>query len=370
MSVANKFNVYLKSIYFEIFKGPGYIKLKAMLLSPVGLLGSFFIFLSMALPFLPNTITIVNLLWYVFYYIIIAQSFNIIGGYGGEIDFGHVVFVGIGTYTVAILYGLHGVNIWLSIILAGFVSALAALILGIPILKLRGAYFAVTMLAVAHTMGIIVSYFSDFTGGGSGIFIGLLLKEVPNLRLYSYFAVILVSILAFFITHYLSHTRLGLSLRAIKESPDGAASIGINVLRTKIIAFMISAFLAGLAGGVFMIRILNIQPLEAFSARVTEEMIIITMLGGPGSVFGPVIGALIVVPLRTTLIRWLTGLTVTVFGLTLKLEVAYLLIYGMIYILAVLFLPKGIMGWLQDKGFVKRESLVEDQPDDNGDDVS
>ena len=240
-------------------------------------------------------------------------------------------------------------------------GALVAVLIGLPTLRLRGAYFAVTMLAFAEALRIIFTYFEDFTGGGSGRNVSRIIGQVGDIRLFNYYAIVFVAIIAFILTHYISYTRLGLSLRACRDSADGANSIGINVLRTKVITFALSGFLAGMAGAVYMIRLYFITPEEAFATSLTVEMIIITLLGGAGTVFGPIVGSLILVPLRIYLIRSLAGKKLELFGFILKLDTAYLLIYGLVFVIAILFLPRGIMGYLEEKGFVRRETLVDEE---------
>lgn len=384
-----------KSIFNEIIHGPGTKHLIKVLASPIGLLGTFFLIISIFLGFLNNSqaLTLTNILWYVFFYIALAESWNIIGGYAGEIDFGHVLFAGVGMYTEGILITQYHIfnyfqfpefaqipiiNVLLtfvlplviSIFISGLIAVIFALIIGVPVLKLRGSYFAIAMLAFSQTLLILYGidnllWFYD-TNGGNGIYVGSLLHLSPiiNPQLYSaiiYLLIIAVSIVAFIISHYVSYTRLGLALRAIKGSPDGASSIGINVLKTKLEAFAISAFIAGLAGGVYILSVFDVTPDVAFNVQTTVQMIIMTLLGGPASVFGPVIGALIIWPIRTLLNNALSTVSLNILGIPVNFSTAYLIIYGLIFVLAVLFLPKGIIGYLEDKGIIPRESLIVDE---------
>jgi branched-chain amino acid transport system permease protein len=380
----NMFMKYLHSFYSEIVYGPGTKHLLKVLFSPIGLLGSMFLFIAIMLAFIPNSQAkqLRNILWFVFFYIALAESWNIIGGYAGEVDFGHVLFAAVGMYSMAILindynlmsiFSLFGDNYFTSILLplllgifiSGILATLVSIVIGIPALKLRGSYFAITMLASSQALLIIFSVDKGIpffnTNGGSGVNVSSLLQIIPDYTVVVYILIIGVSIVAFLIVHYVSYTRLGLSLRAIKGSQDGAASIGINVLWTKLQAFSISAFIAGIAGAVYMLAIYDITPKDAFNVHVTIEMIIITLIGGPASVFGPIIGAIIVWPMRSLLTQFFAGISFDLFGTVLKFDVAYLLIYGLLFIIAVLYLPKGIIGLLEDKGILKRESLISDE---------
>ena len=348
---------YLYGIIDELINGPGFKAILDLLRKPVGILGLIFLAISIIIPFIPGTGYYMEILWFVFFYIAVSESWNIIGGYGGEVDFGHVVFVGIGAYTVGLLYNAYYVNIWIGVIIGGFIAAIFAVLLGIPTLRLRGAYFAVTMLAVNEAVKNIFLNTPQF-GSGQGIYIGQVLSEIPGIELLNYYAIIILTIFAFLTTHYISYSRLGLSLRAIKESIPGSCASGVEVTQSKLIAFAISAFIAGMAGGLLMINFYQITPGEAFRGETTVEMIIMTLLGGAGNVFGPVLGALILVPLKQFLIALFAGQTLVLFGLKLKLELMYLVVYGIIFILVVLFIPKGIMGYLEEKKIVERESLA------------
>lgn len=389
-SVKNGFSSVVKafhSFYSEILYGPGTRHLIKVLTSPIGLLGTFFLIISLFLGLVPQgssaysqSQTLINILWFVFFYMALAESWNIIGGYAGEIDFGHVLFAGMGIYTEAILINEYNAMSWFSflghnflsdvmlplittIFISGLSAVVVALIIGIPVLKLKGAYFAIAMLAFSQVLLIVFSFIDiPFyrTNGGTGVNVGQLSKIDPNYSIIVYLLIIGVSIVAFIIVHYVSYSRLGLSLRSIKGSPDGAASIGINVLKTKLQAFAISAFIAGLAGAVYVLKIFDVTPEVAFDVHVTVQMIIMTLLGGSANVFGPVIGALIVWPIRSLLSQNLSGVSWSFLGFSLNFDVAYLIVYGIIFIFAVLYLPKGIIGYLEDKGILKRESLISD----------
>lgn len=354
-----KFVAIAKSFSNELIYGMGTKKLIKLLGSPVGLLGMLFVLISAILPLLPGSAPLISTFRFIFFFIALGESWNIIGGYGGEIDFGHVVFFGIGGYAAAIAYVNYNVNIWVSFLLAGIVAMIYAAIIGIPILKLRGAYFAVAMLAIAKITERFVSFFSDFTGGGIGIDTGKFIDEFDNARLIAYYLMLGASIMAYFITHYVSYSRLGLSLRAIKNSPEGAASIGINVNRTKLTAFTISAFIAGIVGAINITIAYTVIPSQTFPTSLTVQMIIMTFIGGAGTVYGPVIGAILLSPLNILLTDYLSGLSLSLFGLTLNFGTGYVIVYGIIFIVAILYLPKGIMGYLYEKKWVKEESIVE-----------
>lgn len=378
----NSISRLIQTFYDEIISGPGTKQLIKILISPIGLLGIVFLIISIFLGFIdtPQANNIKSILWFVFLFIALAESWNIIGGYAGEVDFGHVLFLGVGVYTEAILINQYNAMSWfsflgnnvftiyltifLTILLSGLSTVVIAIIIGLPILRLKGAYFAIAMLALSQVFLILFLQANLFpfyqTNGGNITYVTKLLRIIPNYTLFVYILIIGVSIVAFIITHYVSYTRLGLSLRAIKGSPDGASSIGINVLKTKLQAFALSAFIAGIAGAVYMLYFLSITPEPVFDTQITVQMIIMTLLGGSASVFGPVIGALIIYPIRNILTQNLSGFAFTFGGIVLNFDVAYLIIYGLIFVFAVLYLPNGIIGYLEKKGILKRESLIDE----------
>ena len=373
----NRIKSYILGLGDELFFGPGMKKLIEVLKSPIGLLGTLFLIISLVLPFFPGTASITDSLWWIYFYISIAESWNIIGGYAGEVDFGHVIFVAVGIYTVGVsfqnfffltfLFGQYffgfpfGVYLWMAIeiLLAGLVGALFAFLIGIPTLKLRGAYFAVTLLAFANVLSVIFNYPNDITHGGDGVNISAILQSVPDLRMLGFFGIIFVSIACFVITHYISYTRLGLNLRAIRDNQEGASAMGISVMKTKLTAFTMSGFLAGMAGANFMFHLFNFDPVHAFETKLTVEMIIITLLGGAGSVFGPILGAFIIVFTKFQLPVLVGQTQLNIFGLVINFDILNLILYGVLFIVAILFLPRGIIGWLQDRGVIKRETLID-----------
>lgn len=385
---------FIHGFYKELVYGPGTKHFIRVMISPNGILGTFLLIISIFLAFIgrgnpaySQAQTLINVLWFVYFYMILALSWNIIGGYAGEIDFGHVLFAGIGIYTEAILINEYNAFTWFSflggqfslfgfdvftvilplivtIFLSGVAAAIVAVIIGIPTLKLKGAYFAIIMLAFSEFLLIVFEFIPiPFynTHLGVGVNVGRLVTIIPNYSFVVYILIIGVAIVAFIISHYVSYTRLGLALRAIKGSPDGASSIGINVLWTKIQALTISGFIAGLAGAVYVLELFDVTPDVAFNTQVTVQMIIMTLLGGSASVFGPILGSLIVYPIGYILNTSLSGVNLAFLGLNISFSVAYLIVYGLIFVFAVLYLPRGIMGVLENKGIVKRESMISEK---------
>jgi len=254
---------------------------------------------------------------------VLAESWNIIGGFTGYASFGNVAFFGIGAYTMGILMTKAGLPLWAALPAAGLVPMVFAAVVGLPILRLKGHYFAIATLGVAETMREIV-YNVEITGAGTGLVMPI--ARTPALFFYLMLATLVAVTL---VNVWLSRSRFGYGLVAIREDEDAAAAMGIDTARYKTIAFAISAAFAGLTGGVFAYWITFIDPDAVFRVIVTIQMIIMAVFGGAGTVVGPLLGALVLASLSEVLSTQLVALAE--------------LFNGLIVILVVLFMPKGLL---------------------------
>ena len=271
------------------------------------------------------TFTIQTFMW-----IALAQSWNLISGLTGYVSFGHVAFFGTGAYTAALLISKMGWH-WLPAALAGSVTAASlALIIGYPCLRLKGPYFAISMLGLNEVVRALVSYFDGFTGGGSGITLSTMSSILPL-----YYAMGGVAVAGALITYRIVNSRFGLRLFSIREDELAAEAMGINTSALKLYAFLISAALPGIVGGLYARYVTHIEPIGTFPLLTTITMIVMCLFGGKGTVFGPVLGA--------ALLSILQELVWTRF---LYLHEA---IFGVIIIFVVLLMPRGILGVLQQR---------------------
>ncbi len=280
---------------------------------------------SVASPFLVQFV--INL----FMLAILAESWNIIGGYTGYASFGNVAFFGIGAYTTGILLTKASLPLAVALPAAGLVAMLFAGLVGLPILRLKGHYFAIATLGVAETIREIV-YNLEITGAGTGLVMPIV--RTPLLFFYLMLA-ILVAVTA--VNAWLASSRFGYGLVAIREDEDAAAAMGIDTARYKTIAFALSAAFAGLAGGVFAYWITFIDPEAVFKVIVTIQMIIMAVFGGAGTIVGPLLGALVLASVSEVLSTQLVTLAE--------------LFYGLIVILVVLFMPKGLVDVIRQRTF-------------------
>ncbi len=261
----------------------------------------------------------------------LAESWNIIGGFTGYASFGNVAFFGIGAYTTGVLLTRAGLSFALALPAAGITAMVFAALVGLPILRLKGHYFAIATLGVAETMREIV-YNLEVTGAGTGLVMPIMKSPLPffYLMLGILTAVTLVN-------WWISRSRFGYGLVAIREDEDAAAAMGIDTARCKTIAFALSGGFAGLAGGVFAYWITFIDPDAVFKVSTTIQMIIMAVFGGMGTVVGPLLGALVLASVSEVLSTQLVTLAE--------------LFNGLIVILAVLFMPRGLADLIRRRQF-------------------
>lgn len=270
----------------------------------------------------------VSFLIQVFMWIALAGSWNIISGFTGYVSFGHVAFFGVGTYTAALLITKAGWH-WLPAGLAGCGPAmLLALLIGYPCLRLKGPYFAISMLGLNEVVRALVSYFEGFTGGGSGISLPPIVATVPV-----YYAMGAVALAVVLVTYLIVTSRFGLRLLSIREDELAAEAMGINTARLKLYAFLISAAFPGIVGGFYAWYASHIEPMSVFPLITTITMIIMCLFGGAGTVLGPVIGAVLLSILQELV--WARFLYV------------HQAIFGSLIVAVVLLMPTGILGILR-----------------------
>jgi branched-chain amino acid transport system permease protein len=260
-------------------------------------------------------------------FVALAYGWNMIGGYTGYVSFGNMVFFGLGAYSAALLSARGIDNLVLDIAIAAVVGAVFAGVVGLPVLRLKGHYFGIATLGTALAVTDIIANLDAF--GGTG---GLALKQVDqaHFSIY-YYAAWVVAAAAIGVTFLIARSKLGYAFVAIRENEDAAAVLGISATRYKVLAWAIGASFAGAAGAVFARGNGFMDPSIAFGEDMNVYPIVMTLLGGIGTVAGPFIGALI-----------LSGMNETLGRAFLK---AHSLLFGGIIVLVVLLLPRGLV-WL------------------------
>ncbi len=265
-----------------------------------------------------------------FMWVALAECWNISSGYTGYIDFGPVGYFGIGAYATAIMMTQFKFTFFISIIFSGFIAGLIAFFIGTPTLRLKGAYFAIATFSFAESIKQIVLSFDsifkvNFFYGSYGITLPICL----NYKMF-YFLMLFMGYFLVLITYFIDKSKFGLALKAINDSEIASEMIGINTTAIKLTAYTISGFFIGIIGGIYSYWITYITPNDVFNIHKTVQMIIMTLLGGMGSVVGPVIGA--------------TFLSVISEILGAEFVEDYLILVGIIIVLIVLIAPDGIIG--------------------------
>ena len=271
----------------------------------------------------------IRVLTSIFMYAIITAALNIIAGYAGYAAFGNIVFFGIGAYTTAMLMLRVGFYWWAGALIGGLLAAIYAILLGIPILRLRGHYFAIATLGINRATEQIALDWGSFTGGGKGITLPLPKMEIQNFYAMIYFIMLGLLLVTILVNYVISRSRLGYALRAIRDNEDAAEASGIFAPRCKIAAWAISAFITGVTGGVFAYWFSFIEPATVFDIMIAVKAFVMMMLGGAGTVLGPVIGAFLI-----------EVISETVWGQFLTL---HMLILGIIMVGVVILIPRGML---------------------------
>lgn len=263
-------------------------------------------------------------------YLALAQMWNLLAGYSGLISLGQQSFVGLGGYTLAVVSSYYGINIWTGVGLGGLASVVLALFMSLFIFRMKGVYFAIGTWIFAEALLVWFSNWA-YVKYGSGLFI----KPTNELSMEAiYSAAFVVGAGSVALVYILLRSRLGLGLMAMRDDDQVAETLGVEVFRSKLYCFLISAFVTGITAGIFYLFQIFIQPYKAFAIDWTVKLVFMVIIGGIGTIEGPIVGALIYVLLSQFLAEYFS---------------VSMLILGGIAIVVILVAPKGIMGTLQEK---------------------
>jgi branched-chain amino acid transport system permease protein len=265
-------------------------------------------------------------------YTVMAEGWNLIGGYGGEVSLGHVAFFGIGMYTTGLIsLSQLGLPYGVDIVLGGICAAALAAAIGYPFLRLRGPYFAMGTLVFAQILYVVIINSKEFKGAAGII--------VPFLKPYSvipyYYTILVIVVVSLLIIYRLVNSKFGLALEAIRDDIEAAMMLGINATRYKMMAFVLSALFTGIAGSFFANYVSYFNPNVAFSQATTFEIVLMATVGGAGTFVGPMIGVPIVMALQEI-------------GRQYILQ-GYILLLAVFFVLMSLFSPGGIVGAISRK---------------------
>ena len=305
---------------------------------PVAALGFLVLLAPMGLALGISTVTTLTA---ILFYVAVAQGWNLLGGYGGYLNFGAAVFVGSGAYMAAWLRETWEWPLWSTILPGAFAAVVVSVAIGYATLKLRSHYFAIFTLVLTF-LALTVVKNTPALGGAIGLFVrfgnDMTSRELATLFFYLMLG---LAVLATVIAYLVEHSNFGYALRAISEDEPAAQVLGVKTVSVKLRALVIGAALGGAAGAVWAFFTGYIEPTGAFSVKIALDIVLVCVIGGLGHWLGPVIGAFIVVGLEQYLRVTLPG--IDLFGMGLPNETNRLVL-GVILILFALFLRKGIMG--------------------------
>ncbi len=293
--------------------------------------------LLVAAPLLTSNTFVQHLLIMTLFAALLGAAWNLLGGYAGQVSFGHATFLGLGAYTTMLLHLRLGLSPWLALIAGGLLAALMAVPFGWICFRLRGPYFSLATLAVAEITRLVVLNWESLTAGP----MGLLITTLPALTIFGkpvnweskvpfYYVILILAALVTLATWRISRARLGAYLLAIREDMDSAEAAGIDTVRTRVLALALSAFFVGTAGGFYAIYFRYIDPDAVFAIALSVEMVFVPVVGGIATTFGPIVGAVFL----TTLGEVFRD----------RFQSGHLIFYGFFMMIVIRFLPDGIWG--------------------------
>ena len=267
-----------------------------------------------------------NDLWNVAFFVVLASAWNLLGGFAGQVSLGYSAFVGIGAYSTVLLAD-RGWNPWLTLPVGAALAVFFSVVVGLPTFRLRGPYFSIATIGVGEAVRVIASGM-EFTGGSSGL-------RMPSANfnfLSNYYGMAVLAVLTVAMVAWVRVHAFGMALEAIRQDIDAAEALGIHSTRYKLFAHALSAGLVGAAGGLFAMNFQYISPGNVFDFRLSLSIVLMPIVGGIGTLVGPVLGAVLFSYLQIKLLASPT------------LRDSYLFIYGGLLMLVMLFEPRGIVG--------------------------
>jgi branched-chain amino acid transport system permease protein len=303
-----------------------------------------FVLLALVLLILPRFIGgyYVHLATMILFYAYLGMAWNILGGYAGQFSFGHAAFFGVGVFTSSLLQIHAGVNPWIGMVISGFGGMLLGLWIGYLCFRygLKGPYFALAILAIAEMLRLIaVQLMSQKYPLGISIPMqgDSLIRFQFSDKVPYYYIILLMALVVLYLTHLIERNRIGMYFKAIRENETAAESLGIATFKYKMIAMGISSFLTAMGGTFYAQYYLIVDEEAAFSSATSVEILLSPIIGGAGTVFGPLVGS--------SILEFLSELTRNLLG---GYSGVNLIVYGIVLIIVVVFLPQGILGGLKN----------------------
>lgn len=298
-------------------------------------------------PFLQRTMILI-LLWSV-----LGLAWNLIGGYAGQVSLGHAIFFGLGAYTSTIMFTKWGTSPWIGMVVGAAVAAVVSAVIGWPSFRLAGHYFAIATIAAGEIFAVMFRNWS-WAGGAVGIYLPIIRGDrIVNFQFHQakqgyYYIILAMLVVTMLITYLIERSRIGYYLKAIREDPDAARSLGIHITRYKLYAMVISAAITAMAGTFYAQFVLYISPNTVFALLLSIQMCLVAILGGTGTLAGPIIGAAILIPMAEYTRVYLAG----------RAGGLHLVVYGLLIMLISIYQPAGLMGLFHQW----QQRLVRPQP--------
>jgi branched-chain amino acid transport system permease protein len=290
--------------------------------------------ISIVIPFTMNRY-IVRVLTGIFMFAALSESWDIITGKTGYFSFGHGVFFGLGAYAAALFMLRLHVPFWVGFITGGVAAALLAFLVGLPILRLKGHYFAIITLGIAEVIKGLTLNLESLTGGGVGLTLPLKRGSMDEIYHFFYFMMFFLMVATIITSYLVDRSRFGHGLVAIREDETSAMVLGVNATLYKMLAYALSAVFCGFVGATYAYWITYIEPFDVFGLKFSISIIVMALIGGIGTVWGPIIGAFVFEVFSELL--WSKFLTFHSASL------------GLLMILIVFLLPKGFMEMIQSR---------------------
>ena len=274
----------------------------------------------------------------------LSQAWNLLGGFAGQVSFGHATFFGIGAYAALVLLKKYDLSPWVGMLIGGGLSVVVAVVIGYPVFKLKGHYFAISTFAVAEIVERLFNNW-DYVEGAIGLPAPVLPEGLINFMWYKtkipyFYIAFVLFVLVLLLVYKITRSRMGFYFRAIKQSHEAAEGLGIDTTRYKLVAMMISAFLTAICGSFYAQYILYIDPPSVLSLDISIKMVLIAVLGGAGTIIGPILGAAILIPLSeySRILLGGTGKGVD------------LIVFGALILVISVFQPQGVAGFFKKAG--------------------
>ena len=291
-----------------------------------------FLFAALFIPLLVPTDYTLQILFRVFLFAALGLAWNLVGGYAGQLSLGHAAYFGVGAYGLA-LFSKLGISPWASLLLGVVLAMISAAMIGTVSFRLRGPYFALCTIAFAEVLRLVAKNLPNVTGGDVGVQVPLLFTH-STIRAF-YWSAVFLTAFALALSAWIERSRFGYYLMAIREDQDTALSVGVDAARCKLWALVISAAITGFGGTLYASMFLFIVPDQVLAMDISTEIAIVAMLGGAGSLIGPLVGSVV--------LESASEIFKNVF------KEAHLLIYGVLIVVVVLFMPEGIVGTVTRK---------------------